>query len=100
MPIQTTIPDYLVQQLIQGKGFNYRNAIVFDADEGKCRKFISLEYGLLDLIHDEMDVKYKVMRQELEFRSRKVFDILLVKLCIRDGAETKFYFDITQVFGL
>lgn len=92
-----TPPDYLVQQLKDGKGFSYREAVKFE--ETDTKDFVALEYDVLNLIHDEMAVDYKVLEQELVITKRnQVYDILLVKLCLKDGAETKFYFDITHVF--
>lgn len=92
-----TIPNYLTQQLQDRKGFSYRNSIKFNRD---ARNFVELEYDLLNLIHNEMGVEYKVTQQELVITKRnKVYDILLVKLSTKDCAAIKYYFDISQVFG-
>jgi hypothetical protein len=91
------IPDYLIEQIQDGKGQSYKDAITFDPHD--FRHYVDLEYALIRYIADSQEFCYKVIDQTLLFsRGLHVYDIIQIKR--KDGKVIKFYFDITHVFGL
>lgn len=91
------IPGHLLHQVQQGKGQTYRRAIKFRIDD--FRDFVQLEYDIVQYIIEHQGLAFKFIEQTLVITKRnQVFDILDVE--IQGNFVVRYYFDITQTFGL
>jgi hypothetical protein len=91
------LPEHLIDQIHDGKGQSYKDAITFDPHD--FLHYVDLEYVLIRNIANKQQFQYKIIDQTLLFaRSLHVYDIIQIKR--KDGKVIKFYFDITHVFGL
>ena len=94
----TTIPDYLIHQINEGKGTSYHTAIKFREDD--FRNFIELEYEIVKAVCSICDQQFRVSEQELIItRQYNVYDRLTVETSGSDREHIKLYFEVTQVFG-
>ncbi len=74
-----------------GDGFSFKEAIIIsDCDniEGVEQEYVEVRKRFS---------KYKLIRQSLQDKSGRMYDVLELKL--EDGREITFYFDITDFFG-
>lgn len=91
------LPEHLIDQIEDGKGGSYKDAITFHPED--YRNYVDLEYALIRYIANKQQFQYKIIDQTLLFaRNLNVYDTIQIKR--KDGKNIKFHFDITSVFGL
>jgi len=97
---EPTIPQYLIHQITEGRGFSYRHAIKFQEDDAPY--FIRYQYDLVKMMLSNDSCDYRILQQELVItRTHNVFDVLTVELKKLDYEPriTKVHYDITNVYG-
>jgi hypothetical protein len=93
----TRIPIHILILIEEGDGSSFKNAIKLKRED--AFDFVDLEYRIIKYHSLLYDYKYNVLEQELFISKRhRVYDIIKIKK--DDKTIQKFYFDITDVFGL
>jgi hypothetical protein len=94
---QIDITHYIIDHLQNNAGTSYRNPLkILKKDAGD---YVDLEYGIIKAIASSLEFRYTVKEQILFFSKRhRVYDIITIEKS--DRTVQKFWFDISNVFGL